>query len=116
MSILQFAAFQGLCCLAALVGGGSLALADPLDPRLLGAWATSASECSTLFEKSDGEWKYRAPVDKFAQAAIFQPGELLVPAAVCRILDIVNTENGIAIKAECNDSVSIHTQSTTIKI
>jgi hypothetical protein len=116
MVIFQRAALQGLCCLAALVVGRGFAVADQLDRRLVGAWALSPSDCSTLFERSGGGWKYRSPVDQFAQAAIIRPGEILMPAAACQVLSVSHTKDGVGMTLQCNDSVSVQTQTATVKI
>ena len=109
-------AVAALVCLLTFASAGSSGRAEALDPRVLGAWAKSKSDCSALFEKTGGGWAYRQPVDKFAQAAIFKPGRILAPAGTCRVLNVSRSSDGIAIKAECSDSVSIKTQTASVKI
>ena len=109
-------AVAALVCLLTFASAGSSGRAEALDPRVLGAWAKSKSDCSALFEKTGGGWAYRQPVDKFAQAAIFKPGRILAPAAICRVINVSRSSDGIAIKAECSDSVSIKTQTASVKI
>ena len=109
-------AVAALVCLLTFASASSSGRAEALDPRVLGAWAKSKSDCSALFEKTGGGWAYRQPVDKFAQAAIFKPGRILAPAATCRVTNVFRSSDGIAIKAECSDSVSIKTQTASVKI
>ena len=81
----------------------SAGLAAALDPRLFGAWASSAADCQKLFVRSGGALTYRRPVDQFAQAVIIEPGQIRSPTGVCRIVSAARDKNGVAVSLDCQD-------------
>jgi energy-converting hydrogenase Eha subunit C len=109
-------AVRALVFVAAAFAGATSGLAAKIDSGLLGAWAMSASDCAHIFEKRNGVIGYRRPVDKFAQAAIIQPGRILAPASECRILDVAHLKDSLSLDVECKDSVSFTTQTVGIKV
>ena len=102
--------------LLAVIGGGSVGLADSLDTRLTGAWATSDADCARLFQRRGGVLTFRQPVDKFAQAAIIGPQIILAPSSSCRVQSISREKDTIKVNAECNDTISFRQESVSIKV
>ena len=110
------AAIAGSVNLLALIAGSTVGFADALDSGLVGAWTTTASDCSKLFERRGGALAYRQPVDKFAQAAIFEPQQILLPSSTCRVQGVSREKGAINVSAECTDSISYTTQTAQIKV
>jgi hypothetical protein len=81
-------------------------LADSLDARLLGAWATSQADCPKLFVRKGGALFYRQPVDKFAQATIIEPQQIRTPAGVCRVQRVSHANRVVKLTTQCSDSIS----------
>ena len=102
--------------LLTLIGGGSVGLADSLDARLAGAWATSNADCARLFQRRGGTLTFRQPVDKFAQAAIIGPQTILAPSSSCRVQSVSREKDAIKVNAECNDTISFRQESVSIKV
>jgi hypothetical protein len=98
---------------AAAPGAG---LAATLDPRLFGAWASSAADCQKLFVRSGGALTFRRPVDQFAQAVIIEPGQIRSPTGVCRVVSVGRDKNGVAASLECQDSISFRSETVHFKI
>ena len=109
-------AIVGAAGLLVLFAGGVAALADFLDARLAGAWTTSQPDCPKLFVRRGGALAYRQPVDKFAQAAIIEPGAILLPASTCHVQRVSHANGVIKITADCNDSISYTTQTLQIQV
>ncbi len=105
----------GPISILALVAGGTVGLADTIDPSLIGGWTTSASDCARIFQRKGGVLSYRKPVDKFAQAAIIEPQQILAPASACRVLSIAHIKGALSLNVECEDSVSFLSQTVQIK-
>lgn len=99
-----------------LAAGGTASVADSLDASLSGAWTTSQSDCSKLFIRRGHALTYRTPVDKFAQAAIIEPGVIRLPAGTCRVHGVSHQKGAVKISAECNDSISYTAQTMQIKV
>ena len=108
-------ALAGSMGLAALIAGGGAGRADALDSRLTGAWAASAADCARLFEPR-GAPAFRQPVDKFAQAAIIAPQQIVTPSSTCRLRRVSHGNGVIKVDADCNDSVSYTTETAQITI
>jgi hypothetical protein len=106
----------GAVGLLALIGGGSVGLADSLDARLAGAWAPSAADCAKLFQRRGGALTFRQPIDKFAQAEIIGPQTILAPSSSCRVLSVSRENGAIKVNTECNDSISFRQESVWIKV
>ena len=102
--------------LLALIGGGSVDLADSLDARLAGAWATSDADCARLFQRRGGALTFRQPVDKFAQAAIIGPQTILAPSSSCRVQSVSREKDAIKVNAECNDTISFRQELVSIRV
>ena len=102
--------------LLALIGGGSVDLADLLDVRLVGAWATSDADCARLFQRRGGALTFRQPVDKFAQAAIIGPQTILAPSSSCRVQSVSREKDAIKVNAECNDTISFRQELVSIRV
>jgi len=101
---------------AAALAGATAAFADALDPILNGAWTTSAPDCSKLFQRRGGVVVYRQPVDRFAQAAIIGPQQIVLPSSVCRVQGVSHENGAIKVSAECSDSISYTHQTVQIKV
>jgi hypothetical protein len=106
----------GALGLLALIGGGSVGLADSLDARLAGAWAPSAADCAKLFQRRGGALTFRQPIDKFAQAEIIGPQTILAPSSSCRVQSVSRENGAIKVNAACNDSISFRQDSVWIKV
>jgi hypothetical protein len=102
--------------LAALFVGEGAGSADTLDSRVVGAWTTSAADCSRLFVRRGGALVYRQPVDKFAQAAIIAPRQIVIPATTCQVQSVSHENGSIKVSAECSDSISYTQQTMHIKL
>ena len=102
--------------LLALIGGGSVDLADSLDARLAGAWATSDADCARLFQRRGGALTFRQPIDKFAQAEIIGPQTILAPSSSCRVQSVSREKGAIKVNADCNDSISFRQESVSIRV
>jgi hypothetical protein len=110
------AALAALIGFAAPLVGQIAANADALDSSLVGAWTTSAPDCAKLFQRRGGALAYRRPVDKFAQAAIIAPQQILLPSSQCRVQSVTHENKAIKIAAECQDSISYTQQTVHIKV
>jgi hypothetical protein len=99
-----------------LLAGSTVSVADTLDASLIGAWTTTAADCTRLFERRGGAVTYRNPVDKFAQAAIMQPSAILLPSSTCRLKSVTHVNGVVKLGAECNDSISYRSESIEIKV
>lgn len=101
--------------LAALTSPGA-GFAAAIDPRLVGAWASSAADCQKLFERRGGALTYRQPVDQFAEAFIIEPGQIRAPTGACRIASVARNKEGVAVSLDCQDSISFQSQTVHFKI
>jgi hypothetical protein len=108
-------AFAGSMGLVALIAGGEACRADALDSRLTGAWAASAADCAKLFDRRGGAPAFRQPVDKFAQAAIISPQQIVSPSSTCRVQKVSHQGGAIEVTANCNDSIGYSTETAEIK-
>jgi len=106
-------ALAGSAGLIALIAGGACR-ADALDSRLIGAWAASAADCARLFEPR-GAPAFRQPVDKFAQAAIITPQQIVAPSITCRVRKVSHQNGAIKVTANCNDSIGYSTETAEIR-
>lgn len=110
---------RGLMRVVILASAAALpaaSLAGSLDAALSGAWATSAADCSRIFQRSGGTIAFREPVDKFAQAAILSPGQIHSPSSVCQIQKVTREGGAYRIEGECRDSISYTPQTVRIKV
>ena len=101
---------------AAFVAGETAGSAAGLDRGLLGAWTASPQDCSKLFTRRGGAIVYRQPVDKFAQAAIIEPGRIVTPSSVCRVQGAASAKGETKVNADCQDSISFTHTTAYIKI
>lgn len=101
---------------AALVAGGAAYSAAGLDRSLVGAWTASPQDCSKLFQRQGGAIGYRQPVDKFAQAAIIEPGRIVTPSSVCQVQGVTSDQGALKISADCRDSISFTHVTAYIKV
>jgi hypothetical protein len=90
--------------------------AAAIDPRLVGAWTTSAGDCGKLFTRGGGKLAYRQPVDRFAQAFIIEPGQIRAPTGACRIGSVARDKDGVAVSLDCQDSISFRSETVHFKI
>ena len=109
-------AIGGSMGLVALIMGSAVCFADTLDSSLIGAWTASAPDCPKLFERRGGALVFRQPVDKFAQAAIIAPQQILLPSGPCHVQNVSHENGAIKVNAECSDSISYTTQTMQIKV
>ena len=85
--------------------------------ELIGAWASSASDCGRLFQRSGGALAYRQPIDKFAMAAIVaSPQQVLLPASTCRVQSASQEDGALKLRTECMDSISYTSRTVEIKL
>jgi len=101
---------------AALVAGGEAESAGGFDRSLTGAWTASPQDCAKLFVRQGGALAYRQPVDKFAQAAIIEPGRIVTPASVCQVRGVTRAKGETKVSAECRDSISFTQATAYIKL
>lgn len=98
------------------LAGSAWASAASLDSSLVGAWASSAADCQRIFQRSGKGIVFRQPVDKFAQAAIIDPGQIRAASSTCRIENVAREKGSIRIDGECNDTISYTPQTLRIKV
>jgi hypothetical protein len=109
-------AFAGTVAGVVLMAGLAVCRADQLDSSLTGAWAASAADCARLFQSHGGAPAFRQPVDKFAQAAIIAPQQIVTPSSTCRLRRVSHVNGAIKVDADCNDSISYTTETVQITI
>ncbi len=109
-------AISGSMGLVALIMGSAVCLADALDSSLIGAWTASAPDCPKIFQRSGGALAYRQPVDKFAQAVIIAPNQLLLPSAACQVQGVSHENGAIKVNVECSDTISYTSATVQIKV
>jgi hypothetical protein len=109
-------ALAGTAAAVALMAGSAVCRADPLEPSLIGAWATSAPDCAKLFVGQRGGLAYRAPADKFAQASIIGPQQIRSPSSTCHVQSVSHEKGAIKGNAECEDSIGFQQQSARIRM
>src|SRR4051812_35777450 len=90
--------------------------AKDIERELLGAWATSASDCDKLFERHGNGWAYRHPINKFAQAAIIEAGRILAPTSTCEVRSITRKNSVLSVTGMCKDSMSYTKQTAQITV
>ena len=101
---------------AAFVAGATAGPAAGLDRSIFGAWTASPQDCGKLFARRGGAIVYRQPVDKFAQAAIIEPGRIVTPSTVCRVQGATSDKGATKISVDCEDSISFTHTTAYIKI
>jgi hypothetical protein len=109
-------ALAGTAAAVALMAGLAVCRADQLDTSLIGAWAASAADCARLFQTRGGAPAFRQPVDKFAQAAIITPQQIVTPSSTSRLRRVSHGNGVIKVDADCNDSISYATETAQITI
>jgi hypothetical protein len=109
-------ALAGSLGVLALITGAVAGFAAAFDSGLIGAWTTSAPDCAKIFQRSGGGLVYRQPVDRFAQAAIIGPQQILLPSSTCNVRSAVHEKGVIKVTADCRDSISYTTQTVQIKV
>ena len=109
-------ALAGTAAAVALMVGLAVCRADQLDTSLIGAWAASAADCARLFQPRGGAPPFRQPVDKFAQAAIITPHQIVTPSSTCWLRRVSHGNGVIKVDADCNDSISYTTETAQITI
>src|SRR5271165_4762377 len=102
--------------LFALIVGSGVCFADTLESGLIGAWTASAPDCPKIFERRGGALAYRQPVDKFAQAAIIEPQQLLLPSATCQVQGVSHEKGAIKVNVECSDTISYTSATVQIQV
>ena len=105
-----------LLCIAGFLAGSTSVSAEDMERALLGAWATSASDCAKLFERRGDNWVFRKPVDEFSQAAIIEPGRILGPAETCEVKHITRANDVLSVTGVCTDSVTYMDQTAQITV
>ncbi len=109
-------AIAGSMVILAVIVGGAAGGAGGINSSLTGAWTTSEPDCAKLFQRRGGALTYRQPVDKFAQAAIIEPQQILTPSSTCRVQSAVHQNGVIKVTADCKDAISFTTQTVEIKV
>jgi HlyD family secretion protein len=84
--------------------------------QLLGAWAPSAAECDSLFQRRGRAIAYRQPVDQFAQAAIVEPQRIRLPSANCKLERASHEGGALKLSADCQDSIGYTSRTVWIKL
>ena len=102
--------------LFALIVGSGVCFADTLESGLIGAWTASAPDCPKFFERRGGALAYRQPVDKFAQAVIIAPNQLLLPSAACQVQGVSHENGAIKVNVECSDTISYTSATVQIQV
>jgi hypothetical protein len=91
-------------------------LAAALDQRLIGAWATSASDCKEIFEASAGKLTFRRPINKFTSAFIVDPRNVSGVNQTCSIGQVSSKGGYLNIRLECRDAISFIPMDARVKI
>ena len=84
--------------------------------QLTGAWAQSAADCDTLFQRRGKALAYRQPVDKFAQAAIIESQRIRLPSATCRLERGSVVNGALKVSGECQDTISYTSRTVYLKL
>ena len=92
------------------------AIAEQLDQRLIGAWATSASDCKDVFESKNGKVDFRQPVNTFISAFIVGEREVRGVSQSCRIEGASPMKGYLRIKLECRNSIGFLPTDARVKI
>jgi hypothetical protein len=91
-------------------------IAGQLDQRLIGAWATSASDCKDVFESKNGKVDFRQPVNSFTSAFIVGEREVRGVSQSCRIEGASPMKGYLRIKLECHNSIGFLPTDARVKI
>jgi hypothetical protein len=92
------------------------AIAEQLDQRLIGAWATSASDCKDVFETQNGRLDFRRPVNTFISAFIVGEREVRGVSQSCRIEGTSSMKGYLRVKLECHDAIGFLPTDARVKI
>jgi HlyD family secretion protein len=84
--------------------------------QLAGAWASSAADCDTLFQRRGKALAYRQPVDQFAQAAIVESQRIRLPSATCRLERGSVVNGALKVSGECQDTISYTSRTVYLKL
>jgi hypothetical protein len=68
-----------------------------------------------LFEPRGGTPAFRQPVDKFDQAAIIAPQQIVTPSNTCRVQKVSHQGGAIKVTANCNDTIGYSTDTAEIR-
>jgi hypothetical protein len=90
--------------------------ADGFDPRLLGAWAPSASDCKDAFEPQGGSLTFRQPVNTFISAFIVQERDIRGVNGNCHIGQASTAEGYLRLKLDCSNRIGFLPVDARIKI
>jgi hypothetical protein len=105
-----------LLCIVGCLACMSSVSAKDVERELLGAWATSSSDCAKLFERHGDRWAYRQPINEFAQAAIIETGRILAPASTCEVRGVTRKNGVLFVSGMCRDSMSYREQTAQITV
>ena len=84
--------------------------------ELVGAWAQSASDCDSLFQRKGRALAFRQPVNQFAQAAIVEPQRIRLPSATCQLERATHDEGALKLSADCQDTISFTQRTVWVKL
>ena len=101
---------------AVLSASGQSVTASEVKRDLVGAWATSASDCAKVFERRGNNWVYRQPIDRFTQAALIASRRIVSPTGDCRVTGVSRVNDVISVAGVCQTSVTFANQTAKIKI
>jgi hypothetical protein len=90
--------------------------ADGFDPRLMGAWAPSASDCKEVFESKGGNLTFRQPVNTFISAFVVGEREIHGVNGSCRVGQSSAADGYLRIKLDCADRIGFLPIDARIKI
>jgi hypothetical protein len=106
----------GAVLLSILITSITSDVAEALDQRLIGAWASSASDCKELFEGRAGRLSFRRPINNFTSAFIVGVREVVAVNQTCTINGVSSTADYLKLKLECRDSISYIPIDARVKI
>jgi hypothetical protein len=92
------------------------AIAEQLDQRLIGAWATSVSDCKDVFEAKNGRLDFRRPVNSFISAFIVGEREVRGVSQSCNIEGVSPMKAYLRIKLDCQNAIGFLPTDARVKI
>jgi len=91
-------------------------MAGGFDPRLIGAWAPSASDCKEIFETQGENLTFRQPVNTFTSAFIVRERDIRGVNGSCRIGQSSSADGYLRMKLDCTAGIGFLPVDARIKV
>lgn len=112
--VTRIRASLAVALLGLVAGAASAGPAQAMDPRLRGAWAASAADCSRLLQARGGAWRFRPKTTQFEQAYIISPNRVVSPAGSCTVTRASQAKDSTTLQLNCKNSVSYMTMNAKV--